>query len=334
MRPPAASHDASVRRLRVNIMIIHYYDKYDYYYLSSEERNDLTLENAQTGHLMPGCSTHLTPPLQDCLTGEIPVFKNGEWVIVKDNFWRPTVEEINYDAGRSMKSFQFIDLSYDDFPEYPSLPKLCNRFSVTMRIIQNIRVINKRFLQAINLHQELIQSNLGCTLDSPNKGSLALLPSEHHELKLDFESMIFLMRRTIDSLVQMTDLICNYERINKNKIIEIDSIGSLNNDKHKDSEVKKVIYGCDSYDNDFTKFLWTTNNLFNALKHSLIHDESFSIYCPDFPVITAYSSNRSNHKKTILYHNHNAYHIMMGFQDCVFRIIKNQKKLILNLERA
>lgn len=74
-----------------------------------------------------------------------------------------------------------------------------------------------------------------------------------------------------------------------------------------------------------TGFIATINSLFNSFKHCLMHEESCMPMGADTPIIVSYHAKNNNHNNEIVYHNHNAFHIMMGFQDNVMRIIRNQK---------
>lgn len=94
--------------------------------------------------------------------------------------------------------------------------------------------------------------------------------------------------------------------------------------------IEKIIIGDGvDYQKDSAKFLKIFNDLFHSFKHSLIHDESYQLMCPDTPAITSYQAKNNNHNNEIIYHNHNhnhnLYHIMMGFQDNVLRIPKIKK---------
>jgi hypothetical protein len=258
---------------------------------------------------------------------------NNEWTVVEDNFWRPQLIEVNYDAGRKMSTFQPADYSLGEFPPYSSLPQLCNSTLVVMRIIQAIRLINKKFSECVSMHHRIISGSEPIAVDSPIKGSLTGNPSLMYEYKMELELIIFLMRRVLDSLVQLTDMTVNFDNIEKSKKIKFDSIGSVLNKKTKDKEVSKIICGRDEYLSDTTGFLIISNDLFNGFKHTLMNDESFNLIGETCPTIVGYSVKYSNHKEHIQYHNHNAYHIMMGFQDCITRIIENQKIFLTKLTK-
>ncbi|WP_072620932.1 hypothetical protein [Spirulina major] len=134
------------------------------------------------------------------------------------------------------------------------------------------------------------------------------------------------MRRILDSLTQLTYLITDKEEFNKNKAIKHNEIGRVATLKTARNEFEAVLIGNgNEYAGDATDFLATINSLFNSFKHCLMHEESCILMGVDFPTIVSYHAKNNNHNNEIVYHNHNAFHIMMGFQDNVTRIIKNQK---------
>jgi hypothetical protein len=78
------------------------------------------------------------------------------------------------------------------------------------------------------------------------------------------------------------------------------------------------------FDSDKTEFLLTTNNLFNAMKHTHMNVETQVTFGADYPTIVAYRTLGQVTEDNVVYHNHNAYHLMMGFHDAVDRIVGNQ----------
>lgn len=300
-------------------MKIYHYESFYKFYTHSEE-----IEGRLKGQGLPGNSTDICPPFDICRKNEIPVFDNDEWIIAEDTFWRPSIVEVNYDAGRLMSGFQYEDFSLKDFPQYPNMPQLCNTFLVTTKILQNIRVINKKFNYCLALHKRCLSNKGYQLIDSPSEGTLALEPTCLYELKSELESIVFMMRRILDSLVQLTDLLVNFSSFEQRKKLHFESVGTILNPKKSNETVVKIILGVEEYEEDSTNFLSTSNQLFNGFKHTLMHDETTAIIGAAVPTILGVSVQYSNHKKKIYYHNHNAYHIMMGFQDTIRRIIKNQ----------
>ena len=321
-------NEAQLRRYilgnkRIN-MQLHHYEQFYKFYLYSDELSSVNIEDAINGIGIPSGSTTLNPPLNECMNNEIPIFENFKWKIVKNDFWIPKIDEINYDAGRSIKTFEFIEPNMHDFMNFPSMPQLCNTNLVGIRISQSLIIINKKFSQCIEMHKMILEGNGNNCTYSPNKDSMTFSPSIIHEFKTEIESIVFIMRRVLDSLVQLTDLMVNFTDYEKSKILRYESIGSLLSVQAKESEVKSIILGDKRYKKDHTQFLLISNNLFNGYKHSLMNDESFTRIGESVPTFIGFLVKYANHKKIIQYHNHNAFHFMMGFQDCILRILKNQ----------
>lgn len=134
------------------------------------------------------------------------------------------------------------------------------------------------------------------------------------------------MRRILDSLVQLSYLLTNYQDFEATKTIEYNEIGRFLDETHSTTDLEKIILGSDDgYSKDPTDFLRIINNLFNSFKHGLMHDESYRLVGADLPTVTSFQAKKNKHSGEIIYHNHNLYHIMMGFQDSVMRILNNQK---------
>ncbi|MDH0094920.1 hypothetical protein N7373_26015 [Achromobacter mucicolens] len=305
-------------------MKLHHYDSYYKFYIYSEENNDIDEENAKNGYEIPAGATFKAPPLGQCKDDEIPVFEDQEWRVVKNDLWRPHVEEINYDAGRKMETFQFFEPNMHDFMIFPRMPQLCNTALVGMRIYQSLIIINKKFAQCLEMHSVILRCGGNNTVFSPEKGGNAFSPSIVYEFKTEMESIIFIMRRVLDSLVQLTDLMVNFSVFEKTKTLGHESVGSVLSPKAKETVVKGIIVGNEIFEKDTTNFLEVSNNLFNGFKHTLMHDESFNSIGVKCPTFVGFLVKYADYKKTIQYHNHNAYHLMMGFQDCIARILRNQ----------
>jgi len=300
------------------------YESMQKFYLSSEVIED------QRPHIgLPGSSTDLRPPFEKITPGFIPVFNGEDWNIVPDTFWRPNQVEVNYDAGRKQESYSPLSLSLcsHHFIGYPTMQMLCNPFLVTQAIDQRVLVINKKLNLILELHKAAFSAEHNRT--SPDLLSVAspnTTPSKIYEYKLESESMIYLMRRILDSLVQLTFLLTNHAKFEETKIITHGEIGRFVDIELATSDMERIIIGDDAdYQKDPTNFLRIFNDLFNSFKHSLMHDESYLLMCPDIPSITSYQAKRNNHNNEIIYHNHNLYHLMMGFEDNVLRILSNQK---------
>lgn len=291
--------------------IIYHYQAYYKFFLQKEEINERPY-----GVGLPAHSTDIPPPLENCQENQIPIFENGYWKIVEDNFWRPSRDEVNYDAGRSMSSYSSLNLNCIDtiFPIYPSMPMLCNSQLIVMAICEKNNLIHKKFEKLLSKYKDVFKSELIKHL---------------YELKLESESIIYLMRRVLDSLVQLTYLLTSFDEFLKTKIIKFNEIGKFTRLENSNLDIEKIIIGDKNcYKSDNTDFLYIINSLFNSYKHSLMHDESYKLLCKDFPTFVSLQVKKNNHNDNIIYHNHNAYHIMMGYQDTIKRILKNQHKYL------
>ena len=111
------------------------------------------------------------------------------------------------------------------------------------------------------------------------------------------------------------------------KNLKYNEIGRFQDLKTPKDDTQKIIIGYeDDYSSDDTGFLSAINGLFNSYKHSLMHDETYSLLCTEVPTFVSYQAKYNNHNSDIIYHNYNAYHIMMGYQDTVKRLLGNKNK--------
>jgi len=252
-----------------------------------------------------------------------------------------SILEINYDAGRSQKTYEHYVLSLysAELPKYPNIIGEINLFLLSTDIIQRIRYINLKFDMLIELHKYIFSSDRNLpqninklseenVLDTFNAVDYVTKPAIHYKYKLLTEELIFLIKQIFDNLVQISYIITNSEIFKETKIISIDNIGTLLSSKHKESIVHDIIFGSDIYGKDNTKYLEIINDLFNSQKHCVLNADSHQLISPEVPSILSYYAKHNNLNGKIYYHNHNAYHIMMGFQDNILRILKNQKRYI------
>ncbi len=293
-------------------MIIYHFQAHYKFYLRKEE---FVPPRGVVG--LPLHSTDIPPPLEQCQNNEIPIFENESWKIVEDDFWRPISTELNYDAGRAASSYKpkLLNSLQGEFPGYPSMPMLCNSVLVVMAICEKNNLIHEKFNSLLIQHKNILGSKQGV--------SLHVL----YTLKLESEFMVFLMKRVLDSLVQLTYLLTSFDDFLKTKTIKFSEIGKFTTLKNPRLDIEKIIVGNNSdYHSDPTRFLCVINDLFNSYKHSLIHDESYTMISRDVPTLVSYQAKRNDHRNEIIYHNHNACHIIMGYQDTIERILINQHK--------
>ena len=255
------------------------------------------------------------------------------------------IVEINYNANRSQETYKPLILSSlgNFFPCYPN--NIIQQMNVELAksaIIQKVRYINLKFKELVDLWlimtkgsnnpSEAILRNI---LDSPNYHDLVCQTTIGHEYKFRSEEIIFNIRQVLDYLVQLTAILVDKDFILRNNRLRYDSIGPVLNNRTKENDIIKIIHGNDFYLPDETNFLEVINDLFNSFKHCLVHLESYNLYCMEVPTIVSYyQKNNDFHKYKGKYLNHNAYHLLMGFEDTVMRILSNQKKYIEKMNKV
>ncbi|MBI5334950.1 MAG: hypothetical protein HZB72_10245 [Burkholderiales bacterium] len=314
-------------------MLVYHYEEQDRFFLGSEKADFCPLTGTPS---LPAHATFVPPPLLATQGDEIAQFDETlqQWRIVPNNFWRPMRDEVNYDAGRRLATYQPIALSAfgDQFPNYPSIPQICNSFLVVTSICQRVRIIQEKFNVACSLHREIARGNSPLvTMDAPDATNLSCLPTPIFRYKLEIESIVYLMRRVLDCLTQLTYLITDAEQFKKTRKIAHNEIGRALDLSIRDTDFSRIIVGDgDRYDLDTTGFLNIINDLFNNFKHCFMHEESNLLIGAEIPTITTYHAKHNDHNSKITFHNHSAHHIMMGFQDTLFRIFKNQKTFLSN----
>lgn len=302
---------------------IYHYEPTHKFYLGME-----LIDDKRPSQGLPAFSTDTPPPFTLCPEGHIPIFHESEWKIVLDNFWRPTIVEKNYDAGRSMTTLAPMVLSpfAGEFPAYPSMPMLCNTALVVIAICQKTRMIHKKFELLTAIHGAMLGGVAPVIpIDVPDRERYATVPTAQFEYKLEAESMVFLMRRVLDSMVQLSYLLTNYSDFWASKEISVNEIGKFIQVAAPTTDLERIIVGDGiTYQSDNTGFLETINDLFNSFKHCLMHDESYNIFGETTPTLITYQAKQNRHRQSITFHNHNAHHLLMGYQDTVRRILRNQ----------
>jgi hypothetical protein len=303
-------------------MLVYHFENTNKFYLGCEPADPCPMSG---NPLVPYSATLIRPPLLDTQGEKIACFDEvaGEWQIKENNFWRPKVRESNYDAGRQMATYAPINLSiYNDLPAYPSIPMICSGPIVAINIGERFRYVHQKFDSVCQLHKLIISG----AIQPPHSANAGEVFAPHMTYKLEVEALVFYMRRILDSLTQLTYLITNKEDFNKNKTIAHNEIGRVADLEIASNDFEAALIDNDKeYAGDPAGFLATINSLFNSFKHCLMHEESCMLMGIDVPTIVSYHAKNNNHNNEIVHHNHNAFHIMMGFQDNVMRIIRNQK---------
>ncbi|WP_460275502.1 hypothetical protein [Celeribacter sp. ULVN23_4] len=308
-----SDHDATIW--------LYHFDRTEKFYLGKSKAN---IDPRSGGPIIPGASTLVAPPPQ-WSEGYIPVFNGSAWEIHKDEFWRPREEEVNYDAGRKAETYRPKMIGLRDFPSYPDLERLANSGLVVLRLIDNIRFIDAKFQQLLRMNFSPVENIFD---DAAGGVTLCAKPTSFGAYKFESEALVFQMRHCLDTLCRLTELLCDAERVNREKRFRCDNVGALFG-KYKKSQVANIVRGlAQSCESDQTDFLKISNDLFNAMKHTHMNAETQMLYGADTPTIVAYGALNGKHRDVITYHNHNAYHLMMGFHDTIDRILSNQRAFL------
>jgi len=238
------------------------------------------------------------------------------------------MEQINYDAGRKQNTYVAEDLLPENFIKGN---EFFSSFRAFISLNQKIKMINVKVDRLADLlkQAEINRNPLNETLFGPPNNSaphyLAKLPHHITEYKSLGEEIILHMKVILDSIVQI--IYMEFEEMDflSSKKIKIDSIGQLLDENQNNGLIKDIIIGNDLYEKDPTNFFGHLNDIFNSLKHSIFHTESSLMFPEKYPSITTFYVKRSNLNNGVTFHNYNAYHLMMGFQDNFKRIIGNWK---------
>lgn len=252
--------------------------------------------------------TNLVPPVYE--VGFIPVFGNGQWEIKEDKFWIPQTAEINYNSGRSLETLDFYSFIHFDafhlknFPNIDNVPLIFNSQIAFLQLSKKISYI----------HNEMYSLKFN-------------FENRHHNPRYDYknvlETIAFHMKWVIDMLVQLSSILISHNYIVENHKLKVDSLGMILNKPERYEESKIILGDNEKYQVDQTNFLKIINSLFNSFKHCLIHTQSYMYFGIDVPTVLTYYAHQNDFNKLIEFHNHNAYHLIMGFQDTIVRIQSN-----------
>mgnify|MGYP000125232873 FL=1 len=189
------------------------------------------------------------------------------------------------------------------FPPIPSIPSLMNS-DIMIFVI-------KRKVDYIHREMTILKHNF-----------------EHKEADIFYqykevlESIIFQMKTVIDMFVQLSCLLVDYNYILNKHALRVDSLGYILNKKGCSEHT--IIFGDGKkYKSDDSGFLRIINDLFNSIKHSILHSETSMQFGVDVPTVLSLYAKSNKFTEMIYFHNHNAYHLLMGFEDSMIRILEN-----------
>jgi len=222
---------------------------------------------------------------------------------------------------RLAKTFQFNDLSMGNFPADHTLrPLACV-------VRQRYRYSQLLLLDILMLHKRVANGMETMLLESQEPGASIAKPNLLYHYKLHSECWVYQMRRTLDALVQFVEILRHANVSAPPVKLESTGISSLLSEGCTCRKAYPIVMGDDAcFSKDNTRFIKTLNDLFNGMKHHWIHEESHNRFCKEWPTIVSFYAKNNDLSQGVVYHNHNAYHLAMGFQDNVARILSNVRK--------
>lgn len=224
--------------------------------------------------------------------------------------------EKNYDAGRKASTFEYffenVRSYIGEIPILPHIDGLSNGFLSGRMVVRYAVRAEMCFRSAVERHYKEIKFGV----------------SDFVVMRDDLEAMIYFMRKTIDQIVQSYCMKFSQE---KGKV-EVSTIGAAlglrRNKSIANIEIQEILFGNNSDKlPDESGFLNILDEISNSYKHGFLTSESDSFRAIEFPNIVLFEYKYNNFTNIAVVHNHNAFHIMMGFQDAVRRILKNAGSL-------
>jgi hypothetical protein len=302
---------------------IFYFDPDDRFYRYSELVEDLRPDVG-----FPPDATEVRPIFDTIPNGKIAVFNGATWELRDDRFFHPSAIEVSYNSGLPNEAYRPLALSMysKHYPHYPAIAQISNPLTMTMAITQRVRAIQGKFENLRFLHSRIIRGEESLT-DGPNFANYATSPSLLYEMKFEGEAIVYLMRRVLDNLVQLGFTLTNFSEVRDHRRVRINELGDLIREgAEKEPLAQLTIYGSDQYEADETGFLRILNDLSNSFKHSLPHEQTHALIGTDAPTIVSQQAKQNKFEQRMIFHNHYASQLMIGFGACVERILRNQRE--------
>jgi len=241
--------------------------------------------------------------------------------------------EVNYDAGRSVSTFMMVDLGWTEYPIIDSLG---------MVQVARYHHVNRSFARLFLLWQRLA-CNPAIGLSFPSTSErlkfeefVALERHESggpHSYHFACEDLVFQMRRFIEShlqLIQIRDYILRHGPNNLQKArVSPDQISGLMQAENFSKPVGICFFGDqETLDADLS-LLSLLNKLGNAMRHHTFFSEGYNAIGEELPTILGVEA-RNDNVGEVTHHNHNAFHLMMGFQDFSERFMRRTRSYFEN----
>ena len=238
--------------------------------------------------------------------------------------------QYNYDALRPMSSLEYLFLGYCDLP----IPR-----NLGIAQIARFQRVQDSFIEIVKIHRSILNrrgGDVGRAIRPDSSAirledALRLTPSPGiYEYHFTCETFILDMRRYIDSLIQLIQ-IEQYHRSNDRTgdkpvfvTVDPDGVGRLLANKQKFPVLTRLLFG-EPHCEKCEEFCSLINSLSNAVKHHAYYSDVYNMIGETCPTIVGYEM-RNKRAEIGIYHNHNAYHVMMGFQDFVTHSARQVKE--------
>ena len=236
------------------------------------------------------------------------------------------VQEENYDAGRSQSTFCVIDHGYKSFANFGK---------TGIVLTARYRSVHQTFRKTYRTWQLLNGGHLG-EIFKVEKSSLSFAdylaesnPNENglHAYHFLNEMLVFQIRKFFETYLQM----CQIHKFRETagnvrelpSKIQLDSLGKMENGfkKSGSNALSLLFYGIKGEHSQDFQYLSLINRLGNATRHHPYFDDVYNLVGIDGPTLVGIEHRLDATSSKATYYNHNAFHVMMGFQDVTDRIL-------------
>ncbi|MGS4944139.1 hypothetical protein ACVDG3_01555 [Meridianimarinicoccus sp. RP-17] len=248
------------------------------------------------------------------------------------------ITEINYDAGRPSHTLEMIDLGHCDYPF---------KGKMSLDQIFRFRAVHKKFLSLLRLHEALSEKeSIMLGFCSPWQRNFPIEESVKdvtystyslHDYHFLAESFVFDIRRFFETHLHLMQIIIHRGKKSNSEsfpdAIDPDDLGALIRNRES-RELQKTLSLCFFDDQDTEDrtldYLGLINCLGNAMRHHALFSDAFNLLGHGTPTLVGYEFNNKKNNSKIRpgarFHNHNIFHLMMGFQDTSQKIIARSKR--------
>jgi len=229
--------------------------------------------------------------------------------------WHGLVE-VNYDSGRPRETYKSLLVYHHGpnaghMPQFPTAEGLVNGALIGLLAMQYVFRAERHFSNAEHWHGKAY--------------SETFVPGAFERLKEELELSVYCMRKAIDHLIQGACLKFEFTTIISSGNLPIDSLGKLiwckDNAPERHPQVIEAFFGVLKTPTDPTNFLPTLNIISNSYKHGFFLPEAQAYGSPNAPNIVLFDKEKNDLRRPPIVHNHDACHLVMGFQDTINRLL-------------